>query len=87
MKLKKMRDDNRQISHYGDFNKLPIAKRAMILNVPVEGMSMRSVSRVAGVSINTVSELLADAGEACAAYRDEHAAFQALRSIAFRQAA
>ena len=32
---------------------------------------MRSVSRVAGVSINTVSKLLVEAGEACAAYHDE----------------
>jgi len=33
---------------------------------------MRSVSRVADVSINTVAKLLKDAGEACAAYHDEH---------------
>ena len=33
---------------------------------------MRSVSRVVGVSINTVSKLLVDAGEACMAYHDEH---------------
>ncbi len=33
---------------------------------------MRSISRVAGVSINTVTKLLVDAGEACAAYHDEH---------------
>ena len=33
---------------------------------------MRSVSRVADVSINTVSKLLVEAGEACAAYHDEH---------------
>lgn len=32
---------------------------------------MRSVSRVAGVSINTVTKLLVDAGEACAAYHDK----------------
>ena len=32
---------------------------------------MRSVSRVAGVSINTVSKLLVEAGVACAAYHDE----------------
>ncbi len=32
---------------------------------------MRSVSRVAGVSINTVSKLLVEAGEACATYHDE----------------
>lgn len=33
---------------------------------------MRSISRVTGVSINTVTKLLVDAGEACAAYHDEH---------------
>lgn len=32
---------------------------------------MRSISRVVGVSINTVSKLLADAGEACEAYHNE----------------
>lgn len=43
----------------------------MILNMLVEGMSMRSISRTVGVSINTVSKLLVEAGEACAAYHDE----------------
>ena len=52
-------------------NKLPIAKRAMILSMLVEGMSMRSISRTLGVSINTVTKILVDAGEACAAYHDE----------------
>ena len=52
-------------------NKITTAKRVQILNMLVEGMSMRSVSRVAGVSINTVSNLLVEAGEACAAYHDE----------------
>ena len=52
-------------------NKLSTAKRVQILNMLVEGMSMRSVSRVVGVSINTVSKLLVEAGEACAAYHDE----------------
>src|SRR5260221_4478379 len=33
---------------------------------------MRSIARVAGVSINTVSKLLVDAGLACAAYHEEH---------------
>jgi hypothetical protein len=37
----------------------------------VEGSSMRSISRVADVSINTVAKILADAGEVCAAYHDE----------------
>jgi IS1 family transposase len=37
-----------------------------------EGMSMQSVSRVADVSINTVSKLLVDAGEYCAKFHDEN---------------
>ena len=52
-------------------NKLPMHKRVMILNMLIEGMSMRSISRTVGVSINTVSKLLVEAGEACAAYHDE----------------
>lgn len=36
----------------------------------VEGMSMRSISRVLGISINTVAKLLKDAGEACLAFHD-----------------
>jgi IS1 family transposase len=34
-------------------------------------MSLRSISRVADVSINTVTKLLVDAGTACAAFHDE----------------
>ena len=52
-------------------NKLPAAKRIQILNMMVEGSSMRSISRVVGVSINTVTKLLVQAGEACAVYHDE----------------
>lgn len=52
-------------------NKLSLHKRVMILNMLVEGMSMRSISRTVGVSINTVTKLLIEAGEACAAYHDE----------------
>jgi IS1 family transposase len=52
-------------------NKLPPAKRAAILTMLCEGASMRSVSRMADVSINTVARLLKDAGEACAAHHDE----------------
>jgi len=52
-------------------NKLPPAKRVQILSMLCEGSSMRSISRVADVSINTVLALLVDAGEACAAHHDE----------------
>ncbi|MGO4686302.1 IS1 family transposase [Hyphomicrobium sp. 2TAF46] len=52
-------------------NKLPIAKRVQILSMLCEGSSMRSVSRVCDVSINTVAKLLADAGTFCLAFHDE----------------
>jgi IS1 family transposase len=52
-------------------NKLPLEKRVQILSMLVEGSSMRAVSRVADVSINTVTKLLEDAGEACIALHDE----------------
>ena len=52
-------------------NKLPLAKRVQILSMLVEGSSMRSISRVADVSINTVSALLVDAGKACAKHHDD----------------
>jgi IS1 family transposase len=52
-------------------NRLPLETRVQILTMLVEGSSMRSVSRVAGVSINTVTKLLVDAGRLCAAYHDE----------------
>lgn len=52
-------------------NKLPVAKRAQILSLLCEGTSMRAVSRLADVSINTVSKLLVDAGVICAAFHDE----------------
>ena len=46
-------------------NLLPLAKRVQILNLLCEGSSMRSISRVVGVSINTVTKLLEDAGRTC----------------------
>jgi len=52
-------------------NRLPIQKRAQILGMMVEGMSIRSITRLTGVSKNTVAKLLKDAGEAFAAYQDK----------------
>jgi IS1 family transposase len=51
-------------------NKLPLEIRVQILNLLVEGSSLGSISRVTGVSINTVTKLLVDAGHACAAFHD-----------------
>lgn len=52
-------------------NRLPLKTRIQILSMLCEGSSMRSISRVADVSINTVSKLLVDAGKACADFHDE----------------
>ena len=52
-------------------NRLSVAKCATIINLLVEGASLRSISRVTGASINTVTKLLVDAGEACVAFHNE----------------
>jgi IS1 family transposase len=52
-------------------NKLLLETRVRILNLLVEGSSLRSISRVCDVSINTVTKLLVDAGRVCATFHDE----------------
>jgi hypothetical protein len=51
-------------------NKLPLETRVQILSMLCEGSSMRSVLRITGVGIDTVSKLLIDAGLACAPFHD-----------------
>ncbi len=57
-------------------NKLSRADRVHILSLLVEGASLRSITRITGKSINTVTKLLVDAGRACDAYQN-----RALRSL------
>jgi len=52
-------------------NKLPIEKRTQIVNLLVEGNSLRAISRISGCSINTVTKLLVDVGRACQKFHDE----------------
>jgi len=52
-------------------NRLSTAKRVQVLASLVEGNSLRSTSRMSGVSINTVTKLLVDLGTACARFQDE----------------
>lgn len=52
-------------------NRLPIQKRAQILGMLVEGMSMRAISRLVGCSINTVTKLLEEVGFAGNVYQSE----------------
>ena len=58
-------------------NRLPREKRIQVISQLVEGMSLRAVTRTTGVSINTVTKLLVDAGQACSDYQDR--AFRHLR--------
>lgn len=51
-------------------NKLPSAKRAEILGMMVEGVSLRAISRMTGASKNTLAKLVEDAGEAFSEYQD-----------------
>ena len=53
-------------------NRLSVADRSAILGMLVEGNSLRSCSRLADVSINTVTKLLVDLGRACEKFHDEH---------------
>lgn len=55
----------------GAMNKLPMSKRVQILSMLCEGSSMRSISRVCDVSLNTVAKLLEDAGQAALEMHDE----------------
>lgn len=65
-----MLDAKKESSYIRGMNKLPLSKRVQILSMLCEGSSMRSVSRVCDVSINTVSKMLIDAGTICAAFHD-----------------
>src|SRR5437868_5961098 len=53
-------------------NKLSTADRVRVVDALVEGMSIRATVRMTGVAKNTIVKLLADLGEACKRYHDEH---------------
>lgn len=52
-------------------NRLTTEKRAQILGMMVEGISVRAISRMTGASKNTIVKLLADAGKRFSDYHDE----------------
>lgn len=66
-----MLDAKHCTSYITGMSKLPTDKRVQILSMLCEGSSMRSISRVADVSINTVAKVLEDAGKVCMAFHDE----------------
>src|SRR5437762_10603068 len=54
-----------------DMNRLPLERRTQIIGLLTEGNSLRAASRLADVSINTVTKLLLDVGAACEEYQDK----------------
>src|SRR6266566_5811556 len=52
-------------------NRLSTQQRAQILGMMVEGVSLRSITRLTGVSRTTSLKLLEDAGQACFEYQDK----------------
>ena len=54
-----------------NMNITPLAKRAQILGLLVEGNSLRATTRICDCSLNTVTKLLVDVGTACAEYQDK----------------
>src|SRR5450631_3485416 len=53
-------------------NRLSIESRAAILGLLVEGNSLRAITRLTGVSINTVSKLLVDLGAVCSKFHNQN---------------
>src|ERR1700722_20464660 len=65
-----MLDRSSIIVYLSGMNKLSTDKRVQIINLLVEGSSLRATSRIADVSINTVTKLLVDVGRACEKFHD-----------------
>lgn len=72
-----MLDKVKGYSYIISMNKKSTKERAQILSLLVEGNSLRATTRIirdiqGGCSINTVTKLLEEVGEACAWYQDKH---------------
>jgi lambda repressor-like predicted transcriptional regulator len=51
-------------------NRLSTERRAQVIGLLCEGMSMRAISRTTGVARQTISDLLESVGFACSEYQD-----------------
>lgn len=77
MKYESILDDKNKVQYNYPMNRKSVKERAQILNLLVEGNSLRATTRIiretqGGCSINTVTKLLEEVGEACAWYQDTH---------------
>lgn len=62
-------------------NQLPLSKRAEIINLLVDGNSLRATTRITGCSINTITKLLIEAGKACQTFHNDHVVFLQSKNI------
>lgn len=67
-----MLDCLRNSAYLRFMNKLSIEKRTQIVQLLVEGNSLRATSRIADVSFNTVLKLVPQFGIACQKFHNEH---------------
>lgn len=66
-----MLDRLRNSTYIHFMNYLPIEKKIQIINLLIESKSIRATSSLADVSINTVTKLFVDVGQACQLFHDE----------------
>lgn len=52
-------------------NRLPLQTQVQIINLLVEGNSLRATSRITGTSINTVTKLLVSVGRVCQQFHND----------------
>jgi IS1 family transposase len=62
-------------------SRLSTEERVRVVTALIEGSSVRSTCRMTGIAKGTVLSLLADLGEQCAAYHDEHVRWLTPRRI------
>ena len=65
-----MLDRSGMIWQYRAMNKLTPQKRAQALQMMAEGVSLRAITRLTGISRTTLIKLLEDAGQAFSEYQD-----------------
>lgn len=66
-----MLDAKHKDSYSPGMNKLLREKRIQIINLLVEGTSMRATARIADVAFNSVAKLFIETSKACLAYQDQ----------------
>jgi len=66
-----MLDRLRKTPYLRGMNTLPLEKRVEIIKLLVEGNSIRSITRIADVSKNTVTKLLVDVGRSCQQFHND----------------